>query len=161
MEAYRELLGALREEVHACYGDSLVSVAVFGSLARQAATPDSDIDVLIVAEGLPVGRVRRVDAFAAVEEKLGPRLMSLQNKGYNCSLSPVLKTPQEVEMGSPLFWDMTCSVLLLFDRNDFLNNYLGRLRDRLSRLGARRIVEGDRWYWDLKPDYKPGDIFEL
>ena len=24
---------------------------------------------------------------------------------------------------------------------------------------ARRL--GNAWYWDLKPDYKPGDVFDL
>jgi hypothetical protein len=35
------------------------------------------------------------------------------------------------------------------------------MRDRLDALGSRRIWRGTRWYWDLKPDYRPGMIFEL
>ncbi|HWP57484.1 MAG TPA: hypothetical protein VNL14_06340, partial [Candidatus Acidoferrales bacterium] len=45
--------------------------------------------------------------------------------------------------------------LLLYD------SYLQRLRERLARLGARRVWRGNAWYWDLKPDFKPGDVFEI
>jgi hypothetical protein len=33
--------------------------------------------------------------------------------------------------------------------------------DGLAHLGARRVWLGNAWYWDLKPDYRPGDVFEL
>jgi hypothetical protein len=36
-----------------------------------------------------------------------------------------------------------------------------RLRERLATLGARRVWRGNAWFWDLKPDYQPGDVFEL
>jgi hypothetical protein len=31
----------------------------------------------------------------------------------------------------------------------------------LEQLGARRIWRGNAWFWDLKPDYRPGEVFEL
>jgi hypothetical protein len=42
-----------------------------------------------------------------------------------------------------------------------LKDFLNRLDHRLKQLGARRIRRGNAWYWDLKPDFKPGEIFEL
>ena len=50
---------------------------------------------------------------------------------------------------------------MLFDRRHFFEGVLERLRKRLKELGAKRIWQGNAWYWDLKPDYKPGDIIEL
>jgi hypothetical protein len=41
---------------------------------RGVARPDSDIDLLLVADGLPDGRWRRVATFAAVEQRLEPDL---------------------------------------------------------------------------------------
>jgi hypothetical protein len=29
------------------------------------------------------------------------------------------------------------------------------------QLDARRIWLGNAWHWDLKPDFKPGDVIEL
>ena len=76
-------------------------------------------------------------------------------------LSPVLKTPSEVQQGSPLFLDMLEDARLLVDRDAFLERAFEALRARLARLGARRIWRGNAWFWDLKPDYKPGEVFEL
>ena len=96
------------EECRRHYGGRLVSVALFGSVARGVATPESDLDVLVVAEDLVAGRLDRVEEFAAVESRVHERT---QGAGRP-ELSPVIKTPQEVLLGSPLFWDMTRASLL-------------------------------------------------
>jgi hypothetical protein len=73
----------------------------------------------------------------------------------------VLKTPAEVEARSPLLLDMTEDARILFDRGGFLAGELAALRARLDELGARRVWRGSAWYWDLKPDFRPGDVIEL
>jgi hypothetical protein len=50
---------------------------------------------------------------------------------------------------------------LLYDPEGFLAGYLDRLRARLRQLGARRIRRDNAWYWELKPDLAPGEIFTL
>jgi len=40
--------------------DRLISFVLFGSVARDSFRPDSDIDILTIAETLPQGRIRRV-----------------------------------------------------------------------------------------------------
>jgi uncharacterized protein len=42
------LLRDLRASLDELYGDNLVGIRLFGSYARQQATPDSDVDVLLV-----------------------------------------------------------------------------------------------------------------
>ena len=42
-----------------------------------------------------------------------------------------------------------------------LRDALDRFAARLAALGARRKWRGSAWYWDLKPDYRPGEVFEL
>jgi hypothetical protein len=76
-------------------------------------------------------------------------------------LSPVFKTPAEVELGSPLFLDMVQDARILHDPDGLLAARLDRLRARLAELGARRIWRGNAWYWDLKPDLKPGEVITL
>ena len=50
---------------------------------------------------------------------------------------------------------------ILHDANGFLAARLDRLRARLRELGARRIWRGNAWYWELKPDLRPGEVFSL
>jgi predicted nucleotidyltransferase len=140
------------------YGDRLVALVVFGSRGRGSARADSDLDLLVVADGLPHGRVARVTEFAALEAALGAQ-GALGDPAVSCS--PVFKSPVEAEAGSPLFLDMVEDGRILFDRNGFFAAVLERLRTRLAALGARRVWRGNAWFWDLKPDYVPGEVFEL
>jgi predicted nucleotidyltransferase len=55
-EPYRSLVNGLVELIKTEYGDELVSVAIFGSIARGTARKDSDLDVLIIASRLPRSR---------------------------------------------------------------------------------------------------------
>ena len=55
-EPYRSLVNGLVELIKTEYGDELVSVAVFGSIARGTARKYSDLDVLIIASRLPRSR---------------------------------------------------------------------------------------------------------
>ncbi len=52
-EAFDELLAKLVPVAEAVYGDRLVTVAVFGSVARRTMRFDSDVDFLLVVSGLP------------------------------------------------------------------------------------------------------------
>jgi len=156
------LIEALVAACHRHYGANLVSLAIFGSLGRGTAGPESDVDVLIVCRELPRGRLARVQDFAThVEPTVEPILRSLADQGIHTYLSPVFKTTDEIEAGSPLLLDMVEDALILYDDDQFLARRLRRLQERLAALGARRIWWGERWYWDLKPDYQVGEEFEV
>jgi predicted nucleotidyltransferase len=137
------------------YGERLISLVVFGSVGRGTPRPDSDIDLLLIVKDLPIGRIARVNEFAAIEASSG-----LAATGH-IELSPVFKTPEEIANGSPLLLDMIEDARVLFDRDDFFKRAMKDLNERLQKLGARRIWQGNAWYWDLKPDYKQGEVFEI
>lgn len=160
-ERFKELQDRLLREALTLYGKKLVSFVVFGSVAREAYRFDSDMDILIIAEDLPRGRMKRVAQFAAIEKRIEPVLESLQQEGIHTYLSPIFKTPGEAQKGSPLFLDMVEDASILYDRDGFFFKILERLRKRLKELGARRVWTGNVWHWVLKPDYKPGEVIEL
>ena len=159
--AYHQLLAELVAACRDHYGTDLVSVAVYGSVGRGVPRPDSDVDLLIVAEGLADRHSLRLRDFRAVEEALAPRFDAAAAAGLHPDLSPVLMTPSELERGSMLLLDMTEDARIQFDPAGCLAGALDRLRDRLGELGSKRIWLGNAWYWDLKPDYRPGDVFDL
>jgi len=161
LEAFDEFLKLLLTAVKNHYGDALVSLVVFGSVGRGTPRPDSDIDLLLVADRLPRGRMKRINDFASVEEFLAGHLHRLSRTGINTSLSPIIKTVEEVLQGSPLFWDMVDDARILYDRDGFFARYLASLRQRLEDLGACRIRRGNAWHWVLKRDYSVGEVFRL
>jgi uncharacterized protein len=152
-----QLLERLRETCQTFYGQRLVSLVVFGSVGRGTPRPDSDVDFLVVADPLPDGRIPRVREFEEVERSVAVN----GSVGGAHRLSAIFKTPAEVRRGSPLFLDMLDDGRLLYDRGGFFATELAALKERLDKLGAKRIWKGDAWYWDLKPDYKPGDEIVL
>jgi len=158
---FNELQDRLLREAKAFYGEKLVSFVVFGSVARETYRYDSDMDILIIAVDLPRGRMKRVDQFAAIEQRMEPFLESLQKEGIHTYISPIFKTPGEAQRGSPLFLDMVEDASILYDRNGFFSKILDRLRNRLKELGAKRVWKGNVWHWVLKPDYRPGEVIEL
>ncbi len=160
-EQFRKLEEQLLAGIRAFYIERLISVVLFGSVARDTPNFYSDVDILIIAKGLPQGRIPRIREFERVEEQIAPLLDALRLEGIQTEISAVLKSPEEAERGSPLFLDMVEDGRILFDRDGFFSGLMSRLRDRLKVLGAKRIWRGDAWHWVLKPDFKPGEVFEI
>ena len=138
-------------------GQRLVSLVLFGSVARGEARDGSDIDLLVVAEGFPKSlRERRAPLLAAwaharVQQQLPATDWNL-----------VTKTPEEARHHSPLYLDMVEDGILLVDRDGFFQSILDAMRLRMRELGSRRVALPDgSWYWDLKPGFRFGDDVEI
>ena len=161
-ERFKELEERLLTEARNFYGDRLLAVAVFGSVGRGTQRFDSDMDVLVIAEGLPTGRMKRIREFdASVEIKLEQFIKSLKKEGIDTYISAIIKTPDEIKACSLLFLDMIEDARILYDLGGFFEGELKELRERLDRLGSKRVWRGNAWYWILKPDYKHGEVFEI
>lgn len=160
-ELFDALLLRLLEEAERVYGAELTSLAVFGSVGRGTPTSGSDIDVLLIARNLPPGRMPRVRQFEGVEKGLEPDLAQARDRGLSTRLSPVFRTEDEMSLGGLIFLDMVSDSRILFDRGSFFTAYLQRLEARLAELGSVRVKSGGAWHWVLKPDLKPGEVFEI
>jgi len=57
------LLEAVKQQLEALYGERLVEVILFGSVARGEDTPESDVDVLVILRG-PVDRYAESEPLA-------------------------------------------------------------------------------------------------
>ncbi|MEM2156118.1 MAG: nucleotidyltransferase domain-containing protein [Candidatus Jordarchaeales archaeon] len=139
---------------------NLVSVVVFGSVARGDFRSDSDVDVLIVADNLP-DRYERFKIFDDVEKCLEDDLNELRRAGFSAFINPIIKSVEEASRVSPLYLDMVEDAVILYDRNGFFGKVLDRLRGRLRELGAKRVRLGKKWYWILKENYRFGEVIEI
>ncbi|MBI4560812.1 MAG: nucleotidyltransferase domain-containing protein [Candidatus Rokubacteria bacterium] len=153
-EALRADLSRYLDLLKERFGPDLVSVVVFGSWARGEARPGSDLDLLIVAHGLPGSRLERRRVFF--------RLARAVSEEFADVVIPVLLTPEEALRVKPFYLGMLAGHEVLHDAGRFFGDVLDRLRARLAELGARRYVDEDGYeFWDLKPDWKPGDVVAL
>ncbi len=160
-QQFQKITAALLPACLTVYGDRLKSVALFGSVGRGTMRPDSDIDVLLVVDGLPNGPRNRLLEFEGVENALDPLLAEARRAGVHTDVCPIFKTPDELLQGSLLFLDLTDQAVILHDQAGLLRTYLDDLTRRLRAMGARRIYKDGSYYWLLKPDFRPGDHIEL
>jgi predicted nucleotidyltransferase len=156
-EPYRGLVTRLLKVLLSMFGDRLVSFIVYGSVARGEAKRSSDLDLLMVVEGLPESRFDRNKIFDAIEDSLAKDLEDLHALGYYAALSPIIKTPEEAQKILPLYLDMVEDAVIVYDKNEFFESILIKLSKKLKELGAERVWIGNKWYWRLKKDLKPGE----
>lgn len=145
-------------------GQVLSSVVLYGSAARGTAGVKSDIDLLIIVD-YPQGKKREI------EEKVSEIYLDFEDSDYfegadltglRAKLEYILLTREEALNTRPFYLDISQDGLVLFDRDDFFNRKLTRLRKRMTELGTRRVFLDDMtWLWELKPGMKPGEVVEL
>ncbi len=156
---YASLIANKLEEI---LQDDLISVLLFGSAARGEAGEGSDIDILVVAEKF--GKEGRFEVFNKIEKdlKASEEYRDLKENKLGTLISPVPLTPSEVEKNPSILLDIVMDGIMLYDVDDFIENKMNIMRKKLKKMGSKRIFLDDkRYYWDLKPDYKLGEVVEI
>ena len=157
-----EIASQYTEALKRYFDDRLRAVVLYGSVARGDHTPESDVDLLIVAGGLPQSPRARNRALVEFEDEFLPALLvPFHRQGIYLDVSTKIKSPEEASHFTPLYLDLTEDAVILYDREGFFQNILDRLRERLAALGAHRLQQGTIRYWKLKPDYRWGEVIEL
>jgi uncharacterized protein len=124
-------------------GDDLVALVLFGSRTRGNARPDSDWDLLLIAENLPERPFAR---HLYLTRKLPP--------AWRGRISLLAKTVAEFETTvPPLFLDIALDGIILYDPNNYALNHLGYLKRLLQQKGLFRRQRGREltWHWQDFP----------
>ncbi len=122
-----ELLEEIKEKALNHYGENLVSLVIFGSVAKGKATPESDVDLLIVLENKPGGSY---ETYMDFYENVESRLERLDKLGMR--LSPVFLRRTSLKEEIPWLWDT--EFIVLHDKEGFFRDFLRRLERFKSRL---------------------------
>ena len=142
-------------------GNDLISVVLYGSVARGEAAPHSDIDLLIVSDGLPEGRFAKRKVLKQARALMAEQKDALFQSGIWSNFSEIIKTREAAQKRNYLYLDISEDAVILFDKDNFFEKLLTEFRALLKQMGSvRRVYKGHR-YWDLKPDFKAGDTIEL
>jgi predicted nucleotidyltransferase len=137
-----ELRSAVIGSLSRGLGKRLVAVALFGSRARGEARPDSDWDLLIVADGLPSSPFRR-------RMDIG----NLLPAECRARVSVLPRTRAELlEHVSSLSLDIAVDGNIWHDPSGWLAHRLQAVRRHLEKAGLQRWhrTEGDVWIGSLE-----------
>lgn len=164
-ETLKEYLNTYLDLLREFFNDNLISVYIFGSVARGEASEGSDIDIIVVVEGLPEDVGKRLEISSYLKKIFRQRSIRMRRilrmKGLPVTISDILLTPEEVRKHPPILLDLTADGIPLIDKDNFLSKELEKVRERLRELGAVRIKGKHGWYWILKPGAKLGDVIKI
>lgn len=123
------ILKELRKELIKEYGENLVSAVIFGSVARNTFTEESDIDLLILCKKVPKSRMERLKKFEKVESRIEKLAEKLGIE--NLEINPIITTLKKIE-GNPILLDLMRSSKILYDKDARFSKYLSLLRKKVE-----------------------------
>lgn len=147
------------------YGDELRSLVLYGSVVRETFRPTSDLDLLVVVHHSALSLGKRISQFInAILDRpdVEKAAACLRQRSLPWRVEPVVLTERELAAHPPLLLDLTEDAMVLEDRDGVFAQEIARVQERLQELGARRVwLQGDRWYWVLTPEIRPGEVITI
>ena len=133
---------AVNEFVEGCisrFGQDLVSVILFGSVARRTAKKYSDIDILVVIDELPKRRLDR-------EEVVADIILGVLKK-YHIRISPMLLESTELSTKNlnPLIYGILTGYTVLYDPQNFWSKFLTKIKPIILKNKPVYIEGKKRW----------------
>lgn len=159
---YQRLLDRLLKLMCEHMGERLLAVCLYGSLARGQVQRGSDVDLFIVVQG---DQKEAEEMWTAAHRALyeTPEYEALTRRGIWPDLSPFIVAQTFLAAETPwLLLEVQDHGIILYDPQGVLADKLEAVRQRMRELGTKKVMMPDgSWYWDIKPDWKPGEVFEL
>lgn len=161
-ETYKKYLDELLKELNNEFGEGVIlSFALFGSVARGEARPDSDIDLLIVHKPIDFDPISKFVDILLYKISKCCEYRNLRTNGLNPEPYPIFMTEKDLYESPLILLDIQEHGIIIYD-SGVLKERFESLRDKLKKLGSKKVIlEDGTWYWMIKPDWKPGEVFEL
>ena len=159
---YKSFLDELLMALNDSFGEGIIlSFALFGSVARGKARPDSDIDLLIVHKPIEFSPMGRFVELLLYKVNKSDEYKRLQKKGFSADPYPIFMTENDLYERPLILLDILDHGIVIYDSGVLEKRFVS-LKQRLHELGSKRItLEDGTWYWILKPNWKPGEVIEL
>ncbi len=158
-EPYRSLIVKFVNNLLKEFKDKIISIAVFGSVARGDFKPTSDIDLIIIMKKpLPKSRMKRHKLISNILDKIEDDRVKLARKGIYTAISPIILDDEEAKYFRPLYLDLTQDAIIIYDKQNLLHKILQKLKQLIQEYEGERRWLGKQWYWIFK---KGNPLIEL
>jgi hypothetical protein len=137
VERVQSALQGMVQELCEAFGESLLAVVVYGSHARGTATPRSDVDLLVVVRNLP----RDWEMIHCLEDEWARKGRRL-GKRFQVMLASPEDVEDSVEWAAPLMLEIYNTHEIIFDRGDFFQSCIRRMRYLMQERGIRMKKPG-------------------
>jgi len=131
----------IKERIQNIGGIEIISLAIFGSMARHEQHADSDIDLLVVAEGIARKRIQRIPDIIMIKRVL--------NLGFPLDILLVSKDECQLNFRNhnPLYLDIALDAEIIYDTG-FLENLIKEIREYID---SNNILRGvDSWSFPVE-----------
>ena len=144
---FQKLIGLILDY----YNDNLVSLAIYGSYARDEARLNSDIDLFIILKHKK-GLKSTIEVFYEnVEKKIEEEQTVLYTQyGINMELSPFILSKEEAKYFHPIYLDMIDNAEIIYDKDNFFKQILNSVSELKTKHGYKKEPVGNTFLWDIK-----------
>lgn len=143
------------------YMERLTSVCVYGSVARGTAGETSDMDLLVVIEGLGGSVGKRLEELYEAMAPIEDERRFLYRNGVFTDVSFFPLSREEAGRFLPIYLDIVDDGVILLDRDGFLENVLSRCRSLVTKAGGEKVSTRRGWFWRLDPGMPIGEEIEV
>jgi len=158
---YMDFLEVLLEILKIKANDGLLSVVLYGSVARGKAKPESDIDLLILYDKEKID-LNKIFSKIVIESREKKEYKELLEKGIYPEVSPYILAAEELRENPFILLDIMDEGIILYEKAECFRELAKKFKERLKELGSRKVyLEDGSYYWELKPDWKPGEEVEI
>ncbi len=131
------------------FGDRLLSVAVFGSVARGDARPGSDIDLVAVLRDGAGAAYRDVVPAVLALRAMEP-YAAMARRGWYPGPYPIFWDESEIDDHIGILLEIHDAGEVIVDRTGALHAALARLERRIATAGIRKVgLPGGGYFWDM------------
>jgi len=154
----KSFLTYLKEELN----KDLISLIIYGSVARGTWNRQSDIDLLLIVSN---------DFFNQFnEDKISEITINFYNKSRevnlydnykNHSIQILTLSKNDLKKFRTLFYDIALDGIIIYDKNNIGIDLLTRHRKRIEKMGLKRIfLDKNDFYWERK-NIEFGEVIDL